>query len=56
MCGAAQCNRKNEDPTDWVSSMVTIIKLSGKLCICIDPRPHDMNRAIQREYYLTRTN
>ena len=33
--------------------MVTIIKPSGKLRICIDP--HDLNRAIKREYYPTRT-
>ena len=44
---------KVEDPTDWVNSMVTIIKPSGKLRICIDPR--DLNRAIKREYYPTRT-
>ena len=33
--------------------MVTIIKPTGKLCICTDPR--DLNRAIEREYYPTRT-
>ena len=41
------------DPTDWVNSMVTFIKPSGKLRICIDPC--DLNRAIKREYYPTRT-
>ena len=44
---------KVDNPTDWVNSMVTIIKPTGKLCICIDPR--DLNKAIKREYYPTRT-
>ena len=44
---------KVEDSTDWVNSMLTIIKPSGKLRICIDPR--DLNRAIKREYYPTKT-
>ena len=33
--------------------MVTIVKLSGKLCICIDPC--DLNRAIKQDHYPTRT-
>ena len=44
---------KVDNPTDWVNSMVTIIKPTGKLQICIDPR--DLNRAIKREFYPTRT-
>ena len=40
-------------PTDWVNSMVTIIKKNGQLRICIDPR--DLNRAIKHEYYPMRT-
>ena len=44
---------KVEEPTDWVNSMVTIVKPNGKLRICIDPR--DLNRAIKREYYPMRT-
>ena len=35
-------------PTDWVSSMVTVLK-PNKLRICIDPK--DLNRAIKRSYY-----
>ena len=36
------------DPTDWVSSMVTVVK-PNKLRICIDPK--DLNRAIKRSHY-----
>ena len=39
--------------TDWVNSMVTVIKKNGQLRICIDPR--DLNRAIKHEYYPMRT-
>ena len=42
-----------QNPTDWVNSMVTVIKPNGKLRICIDPR--DLNRAIKREFYPMRT-
>ena len=42
-----------QEPTDWVNSMVTVIKPNGKLRICIDPR--DLNKAIRREYYPMRT-
>ena len=35
-------------PTDWVSSMVTVIKPT-KLRICIDPK--DLKRAIKRSHY-----
>ena len=38
-----------EEPTDWVNSMVTIVKPNGSLRICIDPR--DLNKAIKREPY-----
>ena len=41
------------EPTDWVNSMVTVIKPNGKLRICIDPR--DLYKAIKREYYPMRT-
>ena len=43
------------EPTDWVNSMVTIVKPNGKLRICIDPR--DLNRAtcIRREHYPMKT-
>ena len=42
-----------QEPTDWVNSMVTIVKPNGKLRICIDP--HDLNQAIKREFYPMRT-
>ena len=37
-----------EEPTDWVSSMVTITK-PNKTRICLDPR--DLNNSIKREHY-----
>ena len=40
---------KVEEATDWVNSMVTIVKPNGSLRICIDPR--DLNKAIKREPY-----
>ena len=40
---------KQEEPTDWVNSMVTVIKPNSKIRICIDPR--DLNKAILRELY-----
>ena len=39
---------KVTEPTDWVSSMVTVVK-NDKLRICSDPR--DLNKAIRREHY-----
>jgi len=44
---------KVTEPTNWVNSMVTIIKPNGSLCICIDP--HNLNKAIQWEHYLMQT-
>jgi hypothetical protein len=44
---------KQEDPTDWVNSMVTVIKPNGRIRICIDPR--DLNKAILREHYPLKT-
>ena len=44
---------KVAEPTDWVNSMVTIIKPNGKVRMCIDPR--DLNKAVKREYYPMRT-
>ena len=41
---------KVEEPTDWVNSMVSIVKPNGKLRICIDPR--DLNKAVKRDYYI----
>ena len=40
---------KVEEPTDWVNSMVTIVKPNGNLRICIGPR--DLNKAVKRDYY-----
>ena len=40
-------------PTEWVNSMVTIIKPNGQLHICIDPC--DLNRAVKQEYYPMQT-
>ena len=39
---------KVQEPTDWVSSMVAVMK-NGKVRICIDPK--DLNKAIRREHY-----
>ena len=44
---------KQNQPTPWVNSMVTVLKRNGKLRICIDPR--DLNKAIQREHYPLKT-
>ena len=40
--------KKQEQPTDWVNSMV-IAETPKKLRICIDPR--DLNKAITREHF-----
>ncbi|KAK3084719.1 hypothetical protein FSP39_017965 [Pinctada imbricata] len=39
---------KQDEPTDWVHSMV-IARKPGKIRICIDPK--DLNAAIKREHY-----
>ncbi|XP_064629350.1 uncharacterized protein K02A2.6-like [Lineus longissimus] len=45
---------KVEEPTEWVNSFVIVDKGHGKgLRICLDPR--DLNEAIKREHYYTRT-
>ena len=38
-----------DEPTDWVSSLVVVMKKNGQLRVCLDPR--DLNRAIKREHY-----
>ena len=43
---------KRKEPTDWVNSLVTVIK-PEKIRVFIDPR--DLNRAIKREYYPMKT-
>ena len=40
--------KKQEEPTDWVNSMV-IVETPKKLRICTDPR--DLNKAIKREHF-----
>ena len=44
--------KKQEEPTDWVNSMV-IVETPKKLRICIDPR--DLNKAIKREHFPMKT-
>ncbi len=44
--------KKQEDPTDWVNSMV-IVETPKKLRICLDPR--DLNKAIRREHFPMKT-
>lgn len=44
---------KQDKPTSWVNSMVTVVKPNGKLRICIDPK--DLNKAICREHYPLKT-
>ena len=41
--------KKVKGPTDWVSSLVNIIKPSGKLHVCIDPQ--HLNTALKRKQY-----
>ena len=38
-----------DEPSDWVSVMVVQSKASGKLQICMDPRP--WNKALKRPHY-----
>ena len=40
---------KIDEPTSWCSRMLVATKKSGKLRICIDPRP--LNKALKRERY-----
>ena len=41
------------EPTDWVSSLVYSRKSNGKIRICLDPK--DLNKAIKRPHYATKT-
>ena len=45
--------KKINESTEWVNSMVTVVKPNGKLYICIDPR--NLNRKVKRQHYPTRT-
>ena len=38
-----------DKPTPWVSAIVIVKKKSGKLRVCIDPRP--LNKAIRRQHF-----
>ena len=40
---------KVDGPSDWVSQIAIVIKKSGDLCICIDPKP--LNEALRREHF-----
>ena len=40
---------KMDEPTDWVSSMVIVVKKNGDLRLCLDPR--DLNKVIKREHF-----
>ena len=44
---------KEEQPTDWISSLVTVKKANGKIRECIDSRP--LNKALIRSQYLMST-
>ena len=37
------------EPTEWISSMVPVLKKDGSLRVCLDPK--DLNLAILREHY-----
>ena len=40
---------REEEPTDWVSSLVVTEKPNGKLRVCIDPQ--HLDKALQRSHY-----
>ena len=44
---------RETEPTDWVSSLVTVLKPGGAVRVCLDPR--DLNRAIKRQHYPLKT-
>ncbi len=41
--------KRIDEPRDWVSSLVIVLKKNGSLRICLDPR--DLNRAIKHEHF-----
>ncbi|XP_048745965.2 uncharacterized protein K02A2.6-like [Ostrea edulis] len=41
------------EPADWISSLVAVRKPSGKMRLCIDPKP--LNKALKRNHYATPT-
>ena len=38
-----------DEPTDWVNSMVIVVKRNKRLRICLDPR--NLSTAIKREHF-----
>lgn len=38
-----------DEPTEWISALVAVRKPSGKLRVCIDPKP--LNQALKRQHY-----
>ena len=44
---------KVNGPTDWVNSLVIVMKKNKKLRVCLDPS--DLNKAIRREHYPMKT-
>ena len=42
-----------DEPTDWVNSLVCTTKSNGSLRLCLDPK--DLNKAIKRPHHATRT-
>ena len=42
-----------DEPTDWVSSLVTVEKKNGSLRVCLNPR--DLNLVIKREHFMIPT-
>lgn len=42
-----------QEPSEWVNSLVTVVKPNGKIRLCIDPK--DLNHAIKREHYPMKT-
>lgn len=44
---------KETEPTDWVSSMVTVVKPDGRVRKCLDPK--DLNTAVKCQHYPLKT-
>ena len=44
---------RQEEPTEWVNSLVVVPKPTGAVRLCIDPR--DLNLAIKRPHYPMKT-
>lgn len=44
---------RQEDPTEWVNSLVVVQKPCGAVRLCIDPR--DLDKAMKRSHYPMKT-